>query len=838
MSLNPDIPKIAITPESEEDDNFLSLTEALTDLEGIDEDSPVANYKQKVTRKNKLKIKLTADADTTDYEDYEASDNDDNVNLIKHSTPISLDDMDLESSTYEESFKVKEMSGRGKNKLRTQNSTTQVKKDLHDECDESYKNLTDEELFNTDSEMQLEDIEVPNLDLEYYNDDVNVTEQLKLAYGNSSDDLATDNLKVNQLSSTLSLSPNLSDLTDVEVLYSDSNDELDGVKGKSRRRRRRGGRKYSATDVEDLEISDNEIRGVTQNKKSSKKQARVNTMAKCQSLNFESDNEENGYFRFPICKKAVKKGILKIPNFDTGLLTDTEDVEGELDDQSPLLENKPSSDISFAEKLDDIAAYCGQTTEVNTLLKDKHSHKRANKDKESSKQQSVESDDYRSEEAAYNEEKEKKSTHGICVSSKLKYKGNETTKEEIVTDCEDIDSSSDDESAVIPTAMLRENTTEEEDYVDDMFDYIYQVPEIELPPPSRNLVVLKENNPLPTVHIVPLPDNVPEKIQLQELIPTDEESISDAEDALETLTTVTTPEVPPLDFGFVDIIESFGQKLKVGHADNDSVTDTEELILDNKEKRRRAPKFKYLHEKSLGLKKELVISAETALLTDTEDIYLSEGNARETNYLAPRQVNDGATDIENLVDSSDDDKDVGGRPLSCTPQHMREMGGETVVAKEGAGPFSKEERISVNLRKKEIKQFAVSPTNTDTEEMVTSADEDVVNYSRAETATPNQVHQEFDGMSSSKVHAEILNKFDGDASSEVMYLKGGGYTERNTDVEYISDEEQEIEINYNDMILEDYIFIGCGEKQVSLNYRDGLVSFGIGKGNILIFILL
>lgn len=834
MSLNPDIPKIAITPESEEDDNFLSIIETLTDSEGIDEEESLdTNSNQKVARKNKLKIKLTDNVDTTDYEDYEASDNDDDVKLVKH---VSLDDMNLETSTYEESFKVQEISDRGKKKVKAQNSSIQMKKEL-DKFKEAYKNLTDEELFNTDTEMQSEESVASNVDFEYYNDDGNVTEKFKLKREDCSEDILDNMLKINQLS-VQSLSPNLSDLTDVEVLFSDSNDEPDNMKGKSRRRRRRLDRKYSVTDVEDFEMSDHEIGDITQNKRPSRKHARLSPMIKSQSLNFESDNEGNGYFRFPICKKAVKKSVLKTPHFETDFVTDTEDVEGEAGDRSPLLEKKPLSDISFVERLNDIAAYCSQTTEINTLVRNKHFYTSVDKDKESSKQKSTESDNCQGEDGDDEETWKKNSDYNILLSPKPKqnalhkYKINEDVKEQIVTDSEDTDSFS-DEATSIPSMFLREYSTEEENFVDDTFDSTYQIPEIELPPPTRNLFILKENNPLPTVHIMPLEDNVPEKIQLQELsmVPTDEESISDAEDALEILATGSTPEVSSLDFGFVEIIETLGQKLKMSHADNDTVTDTEELTFDDKEKRRRAPKFKYLHEKSLALKNILVINEETALLTDTEDIYLNEGNA-EANYLIPRQSNDGVTDIENLSDSSEDDKDAETRPLSYTPQHMREIEGETVVAKEGAGPFTKEERISVNLHKKELQQIAVSPTNTDTEEMVASADEDNINYSRAETATPNQVHQEFDGISSSKVHVEILNKFDADVSSEIMYLKGGGYTERNTDVEDISDVEQEIEIDYNGMMnLEDYIFIGSNEKKVSLNLRDGAVFLGTGKGN-------
>ncbi|KAG5895836.1 hypothetical protein JTB14_038266 [Gonioctena quinquepunctata] len=95
-TMSMDIPKIAITQEAEEDDdnNQMSFSEVLTDVEDLYEET-VRNHIPKNRRK--LRIKLTRDEYLTDLEDFEASDDEDmNRNIVEHAEPMSMDNLDLE----------------------------------------------------------------------------------------------------------------------------------------------------------------------------------------------------------------------------------------------------------------------------------------------------------------------------------------------------------------------------------------------------------------------------------------------------------------------------------------------------------------------------------------------------------------------------------------------------------------------------------------------------------------------------------------------------------------------------------------------------------------------
>ncbi|KAG5895835.1 hypothetical protein JTB14_038265 [Gonioctena quinquepunctata] len=684
--------------------------------------------------------------------------------------------------------------------------------------------FTDEEFYETDNEMQQENIPEITVDLNAYNvDNIDEAESNKHASGlltpsprsilSDSNDSDTQHVNT-QLLSTLSLSPNLSDLTDVEILLSDDGEAKPLKKGKSKRRRQEA---------------------LANNQSQIQKKSQSELMIRSQSLAYESDNEDEYRLQFPVCKKIAEKkhSILNIPEFDTNFPTDTEDLE-DLSESVTSPTSQGGDDLAFDEKLAEMAAGSSQTRktqhqgferEPESELKgcdsiDDHSNTDIDNyetdDSSAMKPAKTPSFDYDIKFSPTLKDNKRSPPSGLSVP---------VQSDEAVTDCENLDSSDDeDRREKMQFALLRStDLTDEEELDGDPYsraDY----PEIELPPPVRNMIILKDNESLPTVKILPIDDdsqwNSPNNEA--EEVSTDEESISHIDDSIDRTVAV---EFLFQDCGVIDESEEVRRKSKTRSDMADELTDTEELVMDT-QKRRRAPKFKYMHEKFLSEKNKLAVkpSTDSRKLTDTEDVYLTDDNEETFRSLSPMlnlpdAIADGATDTEVIAQSSDEE--IYTRPGSRTPQHMREMEGEMIMSKDGSGAFSPQERLLVNKNVKRPVDVIPSPMYTDTEDLATSADEDLTSYTRAETATPSQVQRALDQVSSSKVHTEDKRKFDAEGC---MYLKGGGYVEHPTDVEDLSEEECVV----REVIIPDsgVWAVDLGEKKISLDFRNGSASFG------------
>ncbi|KAJ8951610.1 hypothetical protein NQ318_012280 [Aromia moschata] len=767
MSVNANIPKIAITPGSEDEDDRIgiSVTEALTDIEVLDEETPRKNI-----GKHKLKIKLTEESGATDVEDLAASDSDEDNSLDGKPESVSLDNLNLEEGTIEELIKMQEQTASDEKEQKTQISVQINTKQPAYKIDNipDIQCFTDEENFDTDSELQeIHSLEkVPQLD---NTDDWNVTEKihdcpnLPHSLENTSNSSSTYT-GIRNLSTFLN-SPDHPEFTDVEILNSDSNDEQDNQKNTCRRRRRKTNRKLSNSDAEDPEHS------------------KYTNVTKSQSLTLFDSDKEDGNLLFPVCKIVQPKlSLLKVSNVDENFLTDSEEIETELDDRENDI--SPTGSIKFEEELNEIVNdYCQETC---TSVKKNLPKKQPNRGR------LISQNYYQTKDSDSDEVNEKLN----LIFSKMDFPRNlnKYESEHSITHSEVTISSS--KQTTDGADSVDQKLTDEEQFAESDSDTNYPTPELNLPSPNINFIISKDNDLFSTVQILPLHDELPNK--LADIISdkkTDEESFSDEENSMNNGQIKNVSRIndsaPLLEGGSVTITQDSRKSNKLlmkPQDDMESVTDTEELFIESKNKRRRAPKFKHI----FGHLYKKPPANELMLLTDTEDLYISDGNVEtQASHLALLQnPNEPLTDVENLGDSSEEDyRSSKLKSPPSTPIHMSEMGSGSTVSKEEFAPFSIKDRIDINKDNKVDLNTVYTPMNTDTEEIDASADEGLTGYSRAETATPNQIHTQLDQMSSTSVHAEVVQKFNEDPSG-VMYLKGGGYVERNTDVEYISDGEK------------------------------------------------
>lgn len=822
-----DIPEIEITHEADSDNDndidYMNLSEVLTDVEDLYDDAVQTNHVLRDNKQNKLKIRLDRDSCLTDLEDFEASDNeDDGKSFIIHKNPISIDDLDLEFGVVEESYDVGNKSTRGKNKLKSQVSLSHQNQYKSEDIKVS-ENFTDEEDFESDNVIESYEIPFDDIDLDAYCiDQVNVSEQMNGTPQNNDESpsisgVTTPDPKPNNqfLINIQSVSPRL---TDLEVLNSNSDDEKPILKSKARRRRHRSGRKKP---VADLEISDKAVKNKTSCAKSkNNNRSHINHSA----LSYDSDNEGDNPLPFPLCKKIAEKvqNNLNIPEFDTNFHTDTEDLE---DDFADAVETFEPPDADLEAKLDEMASFYCEISESNNLQSP--SELNSDSEKNYTDINNCEANNKKISEKKKKHTEKRKPTQTLTVQS---------PNMEDITDCEKLDSS-EEESEQNPTSPTEKSvtSTDEEDFEVDTYSTT-ELPEVELPQPVRNIMILRQNESLPTVQILPLADDYTLKFENHdsEEVMTDEERVSEMEEGTDVDNQAVGMDTYLPDCGLVDVVENMQKHLKITKTPKDiteTLTDTEEIFLDETRKRRRAPKLKYMHEKFIANRNHLDVNQNQGNgHTDTEDIFMSDGASDNPMSLSPLlNITQGATDVEYLGDSTDDEKCNAPqiRPLSCTPQHLREMEGEMFLAKEGSGPIS---LLGEAILKKNIRNIGslATPTLTDSEDMLTSADEDVFGLSRAETATPSQIHSELEQVSASKVYTETSRKFDDEG---VMYLKGGGYSERHTDVEELYEDEyifEDVSIpnkSFDSILLQ-------SQRKVSLNVVNN--TKGTSGGNLYI----
>ncbi|CAG2059801.1 unnamed protein product, partial [Timema podura] len=246
---------------------------------------------------------------------------------------------------------------------------------------------------------------------------------------------------------------------------------------------------------------------------------------------------------------------------------------------------------------------------------------------------------------------------------------------------------------------------------------------------------------------------------------------------------------------------------------------TEDILLEGgtgSRRRRLRPKGgKYknsLHPSLTVEERPSTTDIEEIEMSDTEALIKSSIKHVYKQLSVPEKCSnlEAKTDVED-IDSSEEEYDDGPnlgsqiqRAQSVTPDLLRYMEYETVTSKEGSGPFATETcgemflehsivQVSPSIQMTSPSSNIVYGTQTDTEDLLASADEDVdVTYSRAETATPMELGLDIDEGSLSIVHVMQTRKFDLDAPKEAIHIKGYvEIREANTDIEDLGFSEEE-----------------------------------------------
>nr|CAD7265485.1 unnamed protein product [Timema shepardi] len=390
-------------------------------------------------------------------------------------------------------------------------------------------------------------------------------------------------------------------------------------------------------------------------------------------------------------------------------------------------------------------------------------------------------------------------------------------------------------------AKVSVDTTDAEELSDSNNDFSdsnssHEFEELSVLPKSiREMVIIKEDKSgRPVSVVVPLVDSYQHSLFVPgpevKLGTTDVEEvsgISEDENGLELKCPLrnNTPDLPDFERGVVESVEMIktqDKKLKVSVGRDgllEPFTDTEDILLEGGtgSRRRRLRSKGGKHKNSLH--PSLTVE-ERPSTTDIEEIEMSDTEALIKNSIkheykqisVPEKCSnlEGKTDVED-IDLSEEEYDDGPnicsriqRAQSVTPDLLRYMEYETVTSKEGSGPFATETcgemflehsilQVSPSIQMTSLSSNIVYGTQTDTEDLLASADEDVdATYSRAEMATPMELGLDIDEGSLSTVHVMQTRKFDLDAPKEAIHIKGYvEIREANTDIEDLGFSEEE-----------------------------------------------
>lgn len=685
--------------------------------------------------------------------------------------------------------------------------------------------------------------------------------------------IKTKSKSSNKYSSVSRSLSSLHDHTDIEELSSDSESEMPMKKGTKYFQKRSQFMKPQnfkhdtnlLTDVEDLECSEDEASAILSSDNHDSK-------TKLSKLCLQSTGSKH--------LKVMQCDKLSVPSDCEGILTDVEDYEGSEDEVQYQEVEETSLPAGYAETY-------GSLIETHHSVEKAPAHKKY-KELVVSEEENVEID--RSDESTDEEKIEKSISEdllqGVAYSSSeshvlngdhtgiffvsqktngcQQYVGDQSS----VSDCSDSSFGdkkrslmADKEFSKVPADIT--DTEDFEGHEDDEFlrqkcckisnEAISCTTE-----PNQEVAYIKSGKfDFPVVTLTSTSDP-------NMLYPTEEFGyvLTDTEDlyleSLDEINTFTLPiehELPDVEGEIVESREMLKQKsrtvsLGIHPLNLEPATDTEELILETGVKKRKS------RAKGMGSKtKESVTDTEDLhISTEVEDALLSDEyneetlaglNQRHVQTLNPLNANqDSKTDIED-IDISETEADnlclFEKRPLSVTPDIMKEMDMETIILKEGDGPFPsdiREKLLSgssmmpiISLLEAKSSNFDIQHAMyTDTEDLVTSADEEPT-YSRAETATPLEMTLDMDEHLSSVVHVQHTRKFDIESPHEAIHVKGSIHIhESNTDVEDIGFSEEE----HNFERIEDSISVTDTEKEVcvcvsSTSSEDNAVCVCVGK---------
>lgn len=260
------------------------------------------------------------------------------------------------------------------------------------------------------------------------------------------------------------------------------------------------------------------------------------------SIPYDSEDESEGELPFEVCKKVG----LKVPDLEQDLQTDVEELEGDAEvfevDESAMLELEEFSGAGASCVTSPTVKFSPSWPKLTNLKPPE------------------------------------------C--------------EEPVTDCENLDSEG--ETSKIPAAFREiHNHTDVEDFSDD--DLESEGSDLEAPPPSRNLVLIQENeSQAPTIQIIPLDVEIEDRQNISAEA-TEEELLSEVEEGLEMPHNPGPAVLPVMEGGMVQV---------------------QDLVV---RRRKRPPKFKAMFN-SLKLKEVATTDSEDTMVSAEEDPQVVKGD--------------------------------------------------------------------------------------------------------------------------------------------------------------------------------------------------------------------
>lgn len=424
--------------------------------------------------------------------------------------------------------------------------------------------------------------------------------------------------------------------------------------------------------------------------------------------------------------------------------------------------------------------------------------------------------------------KKKKNKKTPASSPMLKLPENQ---DEALTDVENLNSSDDEDDdkqkskKLMPLALVKSDAlTDVEDFDDPESDEINEVensPDINLPSPVREITVLVESKSgEPYKQTTPLPDNMLLGFDdhdadkgLTDIEDFSDESGNDEDDEEDEIKYKNNFKFPDIDGGVVESSDHSIVKdssLRASHTPEPK-TDTEDIFLKKSEKtqecRRRRGKNKHhcnKTTKSNFLDTKLYDDGAGSAHTDVEDLHVEEDDVllkdknikqrRATIECSPRKCinGDAKTDVEYLSCGDDIlDEDSFIPDIIQSINTFVETGSLT-MSREFSG--NKKCDFLNNLNIPLIRRISATPqptprgsiaSGTDIENIQCDSDNDeYVSYSRAQTATPNEINRQLQELSMSEIYD--IYKRGCDFNHERFEIKGYfDNTETHTDIEYL-----------------------------------------------------
>lgn len=837
------IPLISITntddsiPVEVNKNPFQSSPEPLTDMEDLDHEPDQRHIR-------KLKIIINEDGALTDAEVMEASDDDNDVDSIPKIS-VQLNDIIDHSGTYEElvrmnSPKSKTTKSNVESRVSTCN-TAQLgdflktfyekdgntdyedvdlsdEEDNADEISESNENydilqrLMDDGNVNISDIVKRSPIPSPSVTPEP-GEKRNVKKSKVTKKGSSGLKKKSDS----NLLSPRSLSPHLSDITDTEVVYSDSEEEemvsQRPLSPQERRRRlkqskengpdKRKQRFDERSDIlPELEISSVHISEKVPVKElvSESDTDNVNyvhykrttyapkkktllmevagalmkeTLVSTDVEHFEGSNEseddaasqfsedrysgpENQYAS--IKDTEISKNALQLPKQDKVVLTDTEDIETEEESVKGTKASKPTIKILSADGSTEEDDF--ETTDNEYLSAVKEMRARALKDN-NYEIHFIEVDG-KTRPLAITPDLPGVSSSLYAHSQGISY----------LTDVEDLaDSDIETTKTFLPVAStyLDAILTDTEMFEGEDETYRPKSPEPSddensqsLPEPVREMILMKEDpSGRPVSVVLPL-GNVqpgglkPPHLELEGGLSEVEDMVTDDDDYVNppfVHDPTPTPDLSDVEGGIIH----FSEVMKVQKKKLKVLgQDIQEPLTDTEDL------FLSVSGKRKRSKPKLKLGFEPNQitirqdLTDTEEIILSDNEGRHKHILPiPRAEIEPGTDLDDIDLSGEDDVHETQRHMAVTPDHLRELGDSYTALKEGSGPFSEEAKQSFLELHKIPKINTISPS-PDIQFAINTDTEDMFTSADEEGFSRAETMTPYDGALELEDHSSVV----------------------------------------------------------------------------------